>query len=316
MSTLGRGRQLLKEHGLWLTAVLTVSVFFGLFLYSDRTKAVAALERFPPERFLAMLGLTTVSYGFRWAKWEYYLRELDVSVPLSTSMITFFSGLMMVVTPGKAGEVWKAWFLHDLEGISVNITTSVVGAERITDLLGLSTLAMVGILVYSYSSITLLAVGGCLVGGVILLQWRSFCIRVIGVCRSLPLVGGYASEIEEFYESTYTLFQLGPLSVAFVLSIIAWGLEGIALWVALGGLGLNPSLLVAAFVFGLGSIVGAASMLPGGLVATEASMVGLLVSFGYGKTTATVATILSRVATLWYAVILGSTVFLTYKMRR
>ncbi|TKX83491.1 flippase-like domain-containing protein, partial [Halorubrum sp. SS5] len=177
--------------------------------------------------------LATISYAVRFLKWEYYLRHLDIDIPLKTSLIVFFSGLMMVVTPGKAGEVWKAWFLRDLRDVPVSQTASVVGAERVTDLIALSAFAFLGLLIYQRSSVVLIGVILLFLLGISLLQWRTFCLRVLGWLETLPIVGSYVTELEEFYESTYTLFQVWPLSTAFLISLVAWGLEGVALWVVL-----------------------------------------------------------------------------------
>ena len=313
---LGRARRAVSEHGIWATAILTVVVFAALFVSADAGAVLEAFERFDLRAFAAVVALTTVGYGFRFGKWEFYLRELDVDVPLKTSLTVFFSGLMMVVTPGKAGEVWKAWLLRDLEGVSASKTTSVVGAERVTDLLSLSLLAAVGVLAYGRSPTILLAVAAVFAAGIGLLQWRAGCLRLLSWTESVPIIGEYAEALETFYESTYRLFGLRPLSVATVLGILAWGLEGVALWITLQGFGVEAALMVGIFVFALGSVVGAVSMLPGGLGAAEASMAGLLLTFGIAEPIAVGATMVIRVGTLWYAAVLGLVVFSAHKVLR
>ncbi|WP_435078590.1 lysylphosphatidylglycerol synthase transmembrane domain-containing protein [Halococcus sp. AFM35] len=310
----GRLRRLVSEHGVWVTAMLTVVVFAALFVVADAQRVIAAFSRFELWAFGAVIALTTVGYGFRFAKWEFYLRELDIHVPLKTSLTVFFSGLMMVVTPGKAGEVWKAWLLRDEAGVPASRTTSVVGAERITDLLSLSLLAALGVVAYGRSPVVLVAVAVVFALGIGLLQWRAGCLRLLSWAESLPVVGEHAQALETLYESTYALFRLRPLSVATVLGLIAWGLEGVALWLTLRGFGIETSLLVGAFVFALGSVVGAVSMLPGGLGAAEASMAGLLLTFGIAEPIAVGATMVIRVGTLWYAAVLGFVVFSAHKL--
>jgi uncharacterized membrane protein YbhN (UPF0104 family) len=86
--------------------------------------------------------------------------------------------------------------------------------------------------------------------------------------------------------------------------------------VALDGFVTNKSILLALFVFGLGSVVGAASLLPDGLAAAEASMVGMFVVLGYSQTIAVNSTLMIRVGTLWRGTILGTTVFVTYRYVR
>jgi uncharacterized protein (TIRG00374 family) len=306
----------IRTHGLWVTALLTVAVFFGLFLFGDAPAVVDALGSLELWRIGAVFGLVTVSYGIRFLKWEYYLRTLRIDVPLKTSILIFVSGLMMVITPGKAGEVWKAWFLRDEQGIPVNQTAPVVGAERVTDLLALAAFAFLGVVLYRQSSTTLIGVTVLFVGGVALLQWQSLCLRILTLCETIPLIGSYADEIREFYDSTYALFRPKQLGVAMVISLVAWGMEGVALWIVLNGFATDASILLALFVLGLGSVVGAASLLPGGLGAAEASMVGMLVFFEYSRAIAVSSTLVIRVGTLWYGAVLGTVVFASYRYVR
>lgn len=311
-----RVQDAVQTHGLWVTALLTVAVFFGLFLFGDASAVVDALGSLEWWRIGAVFGLVTVSYGVRFLKWEYYLRELGIDVPLTASLLVFVSGLMMVITPGKAGEVWKAWFLRDEQGISVNRTAPVVGAERVTDLLALAAFAFLGVVVYRQSSATLIGVTAVFLAGVTLLQWRTLCLRILTLLEKIPAIGAYADEIREFYENAYTLFRPRSLGVALVISLVAWGLEGITLWIVLEGFVTETSILLALFVFGLGSVVGAASLLPGGLAAAEASMVGMLIVLNYSRAVAVSSTLVIRVGTLWYGAILGTTVFLCYRYVR
>jgi len=59
-------------------------------------------------------------------------------------------------------------------------------------------------------------------------------------------------------------------------------------------------------VFSLGSLAGALSFLPGGLGVADASMTGLIRLLGdTSKAAAAAATVLIRLATLWFAVALG-----------
>lgn len=303
-----------STHGVWVTALLTVLVFAGMVVFADASRIRRAFAAFDWTAFGVVLGLATLGYAVRFLKWEYYLRRLDVDVGLGASAITFFSGLMMVVTPGKAGEVWKAWFLREERGVPASRTTTVVGAERVTDLLALSALAACGLVLFDRSSVVLVGVVTVFAVGILLLQWRAAWMRVLGWIETLPRIGEHAATLESFYEDAADLFRFRPLLVATVLSTVAWALEGLALWVALEGFGVDANPIVGLFVFGLGSVVGAVSMLPGGLGAAEASMVGLLLTFGYAESVAVGATMVLRVGTLWYAAGLGLVVFAGYKL--
>lgn len=305
---------LLREHGLWLTALGTLLVFFGLFLFGDANAVVEALSTVDAGAVVAMFCLVLIGYGIRFLKWAYYLRVLEITIPVRQNALVFFSGLMLVVTPGKVGEVWKAWFLRDLHDVPVSRTVPVVGAERVTDLLALSSFAFLAVLLYQRSIVVLLGIVALLFGGLCVLQWRSLSLRILSWLHTVPVLGPYASDLRDFYERTYELFRPRPLAVAMVLSLLAWGLEGIALWIILRGFDAPADPLLGLSVLGLGSVVGAVSFLPGGLGAAEASMVGTLLAVGYSRTVAVSATLLIRVGTLWYGAIIGALVFGLYRL--
>ena len=62
---------------------------------------------------------------------------------------------------------------------------------------------------------------------------------------------------------------------------------------------------IAVFVYAIAMLAGALSFMPGGLGGAEAAMVALLVWGGASSPEAVAATVLIRLATLWFAVVLG-----------
>ncbi len=62
-------------------------------------------------------------------------------------------------------------------------------------------------------------------------------------------------------------------------------------------------------------MIGAISFLPGGLGATETSLAGLLILAKIPKGVAIAAVFIIRVATLWFAVLIGAVV-LSYMQKR
>lgn len=103
--------------------------------------------------------------------------------------------------------------------------------------------------------------------------------------------------------------------VGLFVSAIAWGMEAISLYVILDALGLPVTLLQANFVYCFSTILGAISMLPGGIGGTEAGMIGLLKFMGISYSSALPAVILIRLCTLWFAVLVGLG-FMTFMLAR
>ena len=125
--------------------LLGIIVFAVLVLLGDYKDMYSSLQMIDPTILVVILGLTLLNYALRFLKWGYYLRILDIKLPLKTSLIIFLSGLSMAITPGKVGEIFKAQMLKETNGIERRRTVVVVFAERLTDVIALSLLSLLGI---------------------------------------------------------------------------------------------------------------------------------------------------------------------------
>jgi uncharacterized protein (TIRG00374 family) len=70
-------------------------------------------------------------------------------------------------------------------------------------------------------------------------------------------------------------------------------------------MGHEIALATAVGIYALGILAGALSFIPGGLGSTEAVLILLLLVAGLDTPDAAAATLICRVATLWFAVLLG-----------
>jgi uncharacterized protein (TIRG00374 family) len=127
---------------------------------------------------------------------------------------------------------------------------------------------------------------------------------VVAVVRS-PLLERFAF-FGEATEASRALLTTGLLVAMTLLSAVSWFCECLAAYVCVRGLSLDLSLADTVVVFSLGSLAGAVSFLPGGLGVADASMTGLIRVLGdTTKAAAAAATVLIRLSTLWFAVVLG-----------
>jgi uncharacterized protein (TIRG00374 family) len=120
------------------------------------------------------------------------------------------------------------------------------------------------------------------------------------------VVKKFVGILENLLHSAGRLLTLKALAYTIILSVVSWSFESIAFYYVFVGLGFKVSILAVTFTLAFSSIIGAASMLPGGLGAAEGSIMGLLVKvIGVPANIAAVATILIRFCTLWFGVIVG-----------
>lgn len=292
-----------------LAMLLGVFVYGGFAVYSGLGKIQASLAHFHVSAFVLACGLAFGNYILRFLKWEFYLARLDIrGVKKMDSFLTFLSGFVLTVTPGKVGEVFKSLILFETHGVAMTRTAPIVVAERATDVVGIVLLIIYGATVGFSGGLLWAGVGAALVLVLLLVVGnRKLSLALIGMVGRMPgRVGQMAPKIEAAYESLATMLKPQNLFVPSLLSAAAWMLECLALWIILGGFGEHITVPLATFFYSTSTLVGAIVPVPGGLGVTEGSLLGQMTTLGHvEESTATAAMILVRFATLWFAVIVG-----------
>jgi uncharacterized protein (TIRG00374 family) len=291
-----------------LAAAAGALFYVGFAAYSGFHKVVDALEHYAWATAAGALTLAAINYLLRFLKWELYLRRLGVRIPIRDSFGIFLSGFSLTVTPGKIGEVLKSYLLREAHGVPMARTAPIVVAERLTDLVALAALALIGVGALAGGE-RIAWVALALVGvAVAVVASERLAHAVINLVGAMPGVGKLAPKLREFYAATKELLAPTPLVLATLLSIVAWLCECVAFWLVLRGFaGADASLKLCTFIYATMTIAGALSFLPGGLGVQEIGMVKLLIAQAHGvsEPMAAAATFVTRLCTLWFAVIIG-----------
>lgn len=305
-----------------LSAVLGALVFAALGLVTDARQVGSQLAAFAWANLGPILGWTLFNYALRWLKWDYYLRKLGMGHGVSRvdSLLLFTAGMLMAVTPGKVGEVFKSYLLKRVNGTAISASAPIVIAERLTDGLGMLILMALGLNLYPPARPLfwlLLLVGAA---GIALLHYRPAALWLIARLEGVPGLRRIGPAARAFYASSFALLSWRLLLVSTVLSVISWGGECLAFFYVLTGFGLPGSaelLLIATFVFAASTLFGLVSFLPGGLGTSEAASVALLVALlpAISLPAASAATIMIRFCTLWFGVSLGVLAWLVFERR-
>lgn len=289
--------------------VLLVLLFIG-----DARQVSQQVAAFRWVLMPVVMGLTLLNYILRFVKWDFYLKLIGIQdYPKRKSARLFTAGFPLAVTPGKVGEALKAIWLNRETGVSIAAGVAVVLAERVSDGLAVLALSTLGVIAYPQYWPAFAAVLTVLLGVVVISQIRPLAIWLLEFAGNLPLVGRFAHSLSEFYEGSYLLFKPKPTLLASGLGTISWLGEGIGFYLILIGLGVAPGwemLANAVFILAFSIVIGAASTLPGGIGASEATIAGMLtLVVGLDASTAAAATLLIRLATLWFGASIGLTVW-------
>lgn len=309
------------KRKLLVSLALGLVVVFAVAVYGDLPKISESLGKFEWKYLPAILGLTLANYLLRFVKWQFYLGLIGVrELSKLESFQIFFSGLSMVMTPGKVGEWLKSFLLKESTGIPLSASAPIIIAERLSDGLAMILLASGGLFLYRHGwQILVVFMAGCL-GLVAVSQNRELVEKLFAAGEHLPLFSQRIHHLRMFYESAYQLFRYRNLVLATGLGLISWAGECVAFYLVLIGLGISSSpllLLQAAFILAASTLIGSISMLPGGLAIAEGSIAGLLLMLGVTvePSMAATATLLIRFCTLWFGVAVGIVALLFYSRK-
>jgi len=292
-----------------IAIVLGAGVFLVISVYSGFDEFAKSLASFNLWYLPCVVGLAFVNYILRFFKWDYYLRLLNIKIERKLSFKIFLAGLTMTVSPGRFGEVIKSLFIKMVAGSAIAKTAPIVVAERFTDFIAFLILSAWGAATFATGG-TVLAIGGAItVLVIVVVGSRRLAESLLSLLGRIPLLRKFTNKAAEAYESMYQLIRLRRLVPAVGLSVVSWFCECIAFYIVLDALDITrfASFGDAVFIYAFSTLAGAVTMMPGGIGLTEVSLTGLLVKLTHcaDKSAAAAATIVIRLCTLWFAVIVG-----------
>jgi glycosyltransferase 2 family protein len=292
-----------------ISIVFGAVVYLAFSVYADFDKLISAFGNFNWFWLPLILTLSFLNYIFRFFKWHYYIHILNIKLSYKKSFLIFLSAFTMSVTPGKMGEVLKSYLLKEENNTPISKSAPIVVAERLTDFVSIVLLCLIGSYVFNYGQTLILIIGLVFVITIVLLSSRKTSMKIIGFFENINFLKKHIQKIHTAYDSIYVMIRLKPLFNATAISLISWFFECMGFYVVIDVFSLSSgteiSLLSATFIYAFSTLIGAIAMLPGGVGVTEASLTGLLVFSKIPKDISVASTIIIRLATLWFAVLVG-----------
>jgi glycosyltransferase 2 family protein len=301
---------------LYLSIGLGAAVFLGFSIYLDAGLLLEAFGRFDWSAGLVALVLAAFNYVVRFWRWHLYLAHLNVSVPKLDNFRIFLSGLALSVTPGKAGELLKAYLVRTASGAPIGLGISAVFTERLTDFVALLLLSVVGIYSLKEGLWTLIVAAGGTATLFLVIFIPGAIPYLLGLLSKFPGLHRVVDPARDAYTSARRLLAPAQLVKGLTLGVTAWMSECLGFYYVIKGFGGDVELATATFIYAFATIFGALTLLPGGIGTTEGSMTGLLTLQGVPLVDAAAATFVIRACTLWFAVGIGAIVLVTSAVER
>lgn len=288
------------------TLILSVLIYFLITLWGGWRDVLHAFFLVGWKGIIVALGLSLINYFLRFKRWERFLKEIGHSLPIWSNLRIYMAGFALTTTPGKAGEALRGVFLRDY-GIAYRHSFGVFLSERISDLLAILIIAMLGLWSYAYTRILIAVVALIVVFVLYAVQqdhWLSWTKNKVE-----NYFEGRFAHFTEFCLETIMAFRSAfstkMLIYGTFLGILAWGAEGLAFYYFLQLLQTDIHFLTAQFIYAFSLLIGAVTLLPGGIGGAEVTMIQALLFENVSHADAAALTVLIRLTTLWFSVFLG-----------
>jgi glycosyltransferase 2 family protein len=286
-----------------LTALMCL--YLGATAWAARGDLGRATERVPLGLLPSVVGLMLLGLALRAVRWHYYVRRLRWPVPLLPSLWAFVASFAFTATPGKAGEVVKSVLLRTRYNVPLADGVGVLLVERLGDLLAVLLLAAGGFTLLAHGLGYLLLSAVLVVGTTVIVGSRQIYGPLIALVSRIPKLAGPAATALRLLEAGHELLRPVPFLVGMGLAVVAWSCEGVACHLLLRGFGLETQIWTSCSIYGVATVVGALSALPGGVGGFEVVMILLLGRLGMSVAEATMPVALFRLCTLWLGSLIG-----------
>jgi glycosyltransferase 2 family protein len=316
-SASSKGTALTSEVHQWVkrslfVLALIMGVYVGAGLWAVGGDLVSASRQLPLRVIPGMLCLVFCGLGLRSLRWWYYVRYLKWEVPAGDTFLVFFASFAFTATPNKAGEVIKSVLLRTRYAIPLTDSIAVLMVERLGDLLAVLVLAAGGLSLmadgWGYFLIAALPLGGAIV----LVSNRKIYYPILSKISGIRRLSGIIEKLLHLLDTGRALLRPAPFLVGFGIALIAWACEGWAFDFLIKAFGVSTGPIVSCSIFGIATLAGALSALPGGVGSFEVVMVLLLSRVGLSMSAATLPVVLFRCCTLWLTSVLGLLLLLAW----
>lgn len=286
--------------------LLSILIYFVAAWYVGWKDIYTAVRKVDVQVVLLPILLSSLAYLLRFGRWQIFLHIFRKAIPVGHSLLIYFSGFALSMTPGKVGELLRCAYLKPYK-VSYKRSSAMFVVERLSDVIAMLCLSALAVGHFTDKLNFLYVILGLVLVMLVVL------INPFLLLKQRGRIGRSGSRLMRIYRHLLDMFIhtgriLRPLPLVAGLGIgtLAWFLDGLGFYYITSHFTAEISLLTMVGAYALAILLGAFSFMPGGVGATEVLMYAALHLFGVEADQAVVIIILSRLTTIWFAVLLGA----------
>ncbi len=275
----------------WRNAALSLlglMIFTGVYYYIGVRDTLGKLAVLPLSVIIISCLITIVNILIKTFRWQLILRNFSINiwkVPFHDMLMYMFTGSFLAnITPGKAGELGKSYFLKKKHGIKLRYGLSSVILEKIADIVVIGLIALFFVMRFVYgagleSTILVMMLFGALFYASLIIGKKVlpyiFRITLVSrICRKRKLSLEEAELIMDMMRKPMFLLMMAAITFVF------WCVGALRLKIISEAVGLELGFFYFMFILSFSLFVGGLSFIPSGLGINDAVMVFLFQTTG------------------------------------
>ena len=290
-----------------LVIIVATIIFYSIMIFvADVPKIEEQLKNFKIEYLPLVLGLVASGWGLIFLRWHLLVKNLGFKVPIRSQLSIFFSSQTFGMTPGRVGDLFKSQMLKSRHEIPRTKTAPLVIIERYYDLIGAVIASSVGIMYFEPALYIMGVISIFVMIGFIIASSKRIFQKFLMKISKIKFAKKIADPLSDSFEVLHTSTRGRIAIFSIILSTAHWVLVSVAVYCILLAYDINSISILEIIPIYLSSVVlGAVSMIPGGLGVAEASLAGFLNLYVDDISVTFPLSIIIRILTLWSSVIVG-----------
>ena len=290
-----------------------VGIYSIFLVLSDIDKITDKIQNFHFEYLPLILVIIPSGWLILYLRWVFLLKHNSINLPHKDNLLIYLAGFSLGITPVKSGELIKSVLLKNKFKIPTSSSIPIIFVERFYDLMGAVMASFLGIMFMGNESLTIIITTTI----VLIITIRIISSKkIFSIFLNFLTRFNFLNKVTTMLNDAYPIIRDSSRGKIFVISsfltMVFWIIEATGVYLVLLGFDIdiiNYFHVISIYTSSL--ILGAASMIPGGIGIAESSLAGLLTLNGVDISIGLVAVILIRFVTIWYSVIIG---FLALKL--
>lgn len=294
-----------RNNGL-IFLIVAIVLYIIIFGFIDFNKIYSNLNNFSLNYIPIIFGLLTFNIFVLGFRFHFLLKKIGIKINFFQSLLVNMAGHSLAFTPAGSGSIIKSHIIKKIIGSSYSLTSPIIVFEKWLEFVSIVLVIAILLIWSNYiESQIVVIIGGILVSISILILKNSRFLKLFNKTLKMLKLSRFTVTVEEFSLSIKKITNLKIGLVSLMLTLLT-KLSGIfMIYFIFKSFNIDLGIFNAGQIYFTSALIGVLTFLPGGIIVTESSMIGLLLKQNVEFSLASLAVIISRVIGMWIPMMIG-----------